>query len=133
MNEAKTKIVIFAIAMLLLTAPAAGRADPVKIRIAYVVPIINLASILPVKSGIAVHDGKSYILDVIRYQASTTQITRLANGELDIASRALALCVVLSDLIHKNPNALTDFLEDYLRAVRFYTDPANQMEASSIA
>ena len=49
------------------------------------VPVTNIASILFAKVGIAQHDGKTYVLDAVRYQASTTQIIALANGELDIA------------------------------------------------
>jgi len=70
---------------ILLIALAKAHAEPPKIRVAYVVPVTNIASILFAKDGIAKHNGKTYIFDAIRYQASTTQIIALANGELDIA------------------------------------------------
>ena len=72
-------------AAILLMAPAHGHVEPLKIRLGYVVPVTNLASILFAKDGIARHNGKTYVVDVIRHQASTTQIIALANGELDIA------------------------------------------------
>jgi NitT/TauT family transport system substrate-binding protein len=45
----------------------------------------------------------------------------------------LGLWVARVDFIAKNRSVLTDFLEDYLRMVRFYTDPANHDEAVTIA
>ena len=72
-------------AAILSIAPVQARVEPLKIRLGYVVPVTNLASILFAKDGIAKHNGKSYFVDVIRHQASTTQIISLANGELDIA------------------------------------------------
>jgi sulfonate transport system substrate-binding protein len=74
-----------ATAAILLIAPVKTDAEPLKLRVAYVVPVTNIASILFAKDGIAKHNGKTYIFDAVRYQASTTQIIALANGELDIA------------------------------------------------
>jgi NitT/TauT family transport system substrate-binding protein len=45
----------------------------------------------------------------------------------------LAFLVARAGFIEKNRPAMVDFLEDYLRAVRFYTDPANHAEAVAIA
>jgi NitT/TauT family transport system substrate-binding protein len=45
----------------------------------------------------------------------------------------LACGVARADLIAKNRTVLTDFLEDYLRMVRFYPNPANHDEAVGIA
>jgi ABC-type nitrate/sulfonate/bicarbonate transport system substrate-binding protein len=73
------------LAVLTLIAPATSRAEPLKIRVAYVVPVTNLASILFAKDGTAVHNGKSYVVEALRFQASTPQISGLATGDLDIA------------------------------------------------
>jgi len=45
----------------------------------------------------------------------------------------LAFLVARAGFLEKNRAAMVDFLEDYLRAVRFYTDPANHEEAVAIA
>lgn len=44
----------------------------------------------------------------------------------------LGIWVARQALIMKNRAALVDFLEDHLRMVRFYTDPANHSEAVKI-
>jgi NitT/TauT family transport system substrate-binding protein len=38
-----------------------------------------------------------------------------------------------ANFLASNRAAIVDFMEDYLRAVRFYTDPANHNEAVEIA
>ena len=79
------KSLVSAVAAILLIGLVKAHAEPPKIRVAYVVPVTNIASILFAKVGIAQHNGETYVLDAVRYQASTTQIIALANGELDIA------------------------------------------------
>jgi sulfonate transport system substrate-binding protein len=45
----------------------------------------------------------------------------------------LGLWTAREEFIRKNRAVLVDFLEDYLRIVRFYTNPANHKEAVDIA
>ena len=85
MTKAPRLLKAFLTAAILLIAPVQAHVEPLKIRLGYVVPVTNLASILFAKDGIARNNGKTYVVDVIRHQASTTQIIALANGELDIA------------------------------------------------
>jgi NitT/TauT family transport system substrate-binding protein len=74
-----------------LTAAAFGAAaQPVKIRVAYVVPVANWASILFEKPGLARHQGKSYTFEAVRFQGTPQMITALANNELEIADLAFA-------------------------------------------
>jgi ABC-type nitrate/sulfonate/bicarbonate transport system substrate-binding protein len=55
-----------------------------------------------------------------------TEADAIGVGELGVwAARA--------DFLAKNRAAVVDFMEDYLRSVRFYTDPANHNEAVEIA
>jgi sulfonate transport system substrate-binding protein len=55
-----------------------------------------------------------------------TQADGIGLGELGI-------WVARTGFIQRNRAVLLDFLEDYLRAVRFYTDLVNQKEAVAIA
>jgi len=65
---------------------AAQAADPVKIRLSYVVPISNWASMLVEKKDLARNLGKTYQLEITRFAGTPPQITALATGELDIAN-----------------------------------------------
>ena len=64
------------------TAQAAEAA--VKIRLSYVVPISNWASMLVEKKDLAKNLGKTYQLEITRFAGTPPMITALAAGELDI-------------------------------------------------
>jgi NitT/TauT family transport system substrate-binding protein len=64
---------------------AARAADPIKIRLSYVVPIANWASMLVEKKDLARNLGKSYQLEITRFAGTPPMITALAAGELEIA------------------------------------------------
>jgi sulfonate transport system substrate-binding protein len=64
--------------------PAAA-ADPVKIRLSYIVPISNWAPMLMEKKDLAKNLGKTYQLEITRFAGTPPLITALAAGELDIA------------------------------------------------
>jgi sulfonate transport system substrate-binding protein len=78
----------FAAALLGAASLAAARADPVKIRLSYVVPIANFAPMLLEKKDLAKHLGTSYQLEVTRFAGTPPMVTALAAGELDIANLA---------------------------------------------
>jgi NitT/TauT family transport system substrate-binding protein len=65
-------------------------AQPVKIRVAYVVPVANWASLLFQKPGIAQHEGKSYRFEAVHFQGTPQMITAIANNELEVADLAFA-------------------------------------------
>jgi sulfonate transport system substrate-binding protein len=78
----------FALALLsgaLLGAGVAQAAEAVKIRLSYVVPIANWASMLVEKKELARNLGKSYQLEITRFAGTPPMITALAAGELEIA------------------------------------------------
>jgi len=89
------KLMLAGLAALALTGAAAAQ-SPVKIRIAWVAPVSNWASILLEKKDLAKHLGKSYTLEPVRFAGTPPMITALANGELEIANLAystLALAI----------------------------------------
>lgn len=90
MGSIRTILAAFAAFAAILASPAAGAADPVKIRIAWVVPVANWPSILLGKPGLARHLGKSYTLEPVHFQGTPPMITALANGELEIADLAFS-------------------------------------------
>jgi NitT/TauT family transport system substrate-binding protein len=60
-------------------------AEPVIIRLSYVVPVANWATLLVEKKDLATHLGKSYQLEITRFAGTPPMITALAAGELEIA------------------------------------------------
>lgn len=67
---------------------SAAHADPIKIRLAYVVPVSNWAPLFAEKKDLAKHWGTSYDLEAVRYQGTPPMITAMAVGELEIGNLA---------------------------------------------
>src|ERR1700704_6826922 len=79
--------VLAGVGVLALCGAAVAQA-PVKIRVAWVVPVSNWASILLEKKDLARHLGKSYVLEPVRFAGTPPMIAALANNELEIANLA---------------------------------------------
>jgi NitT/TauT family transport system substrate-binding protein len=80
---------MFGLAAALLLGPVpASSQQPVKIRVSWVAPVSNWASILLEKKDLAKHLGRSYVLEPVRYAGTPPMITALANGELEVANLA---------------------------------------------
>lgn len=58
--------------------------QPLKVRIAWIVPVTNLSHFVFTAKDLLRHHGKSYIAETSRFQGSTPQLTALATGDLDI-------------------------------------------------
>jgi len=82
-----TKLLLTMASAAMVTVGAA-RAEPLKIRNSYVVPVSNWAPMIMKKKDLAKHWGKSYVMEDVRYQGTPPMITALANGELEIANLA---------------------------------------------
>jgi sulfonate transport system substrate-binding protein len=70
-------------APLAIGADGAG-AEPLKIHMAWVVPVTNISSMLFAKEGIAKHLGKTYDYEGDRFQGTPPMITAMATGDLQI-------------------------------------------------
>jgi ABC-type nitrate/sulfonate/bicarbonate transport system substrate-binding protein len=69
-------------------AGTANSAEPVKIRMSWVAPVSNWASIVLEKKDLAKHLDKSYTLEPVRYQGTPPMITAIANNELEVSNLA---------------------------------------------
>ncbi len=69
----------------MLSGGNAAPADPLKIRIGWIVAPAELTPYMFAKEGIARHNGLSYVLDPIHFQGSPLEITAVQSGDLDIA------------------------------------------------
>ena len=61
------------VAAISLLAQSAANAEPVKIRVSWIAPLSNWASLLMEKKELARHMGKSYILEPVRYAGTPQQ------------------------------------------------------------
>jgi NitT/TauT family transport system substrate-binding protein len=86
------KFMLAAVAMLVVGQ--AHSADPVKIRVSWVAPVSNWASILLEKKDLAKNLGKSYLLEPVRFAGTPPMITALANGELEVANLAYSTLAI---------------------------------------
>src|SRR3954447_5524135 len=78
---------VFALVLALLAAllqPAA--AEPVKIRVGWIVAPASLVPLLFLKPELAKHYNKTYTFDPVHFASSTLQITAISQGEIDIAA-----------------------------------------------
>lgn len=75
-------------------ATVANAADPVKIRIGWVVLPGELQPVLFAKEGIAKNNGKSYVMEAIRFQGTPPMITAMAGNELEIAPLAFSTIAI---------------------------------------
>ena len=78
----------------LFGAAGAQAADPVKIRLSWVAPVTNWASIMLEKKDLARHLGKSYTLEPVRFAGTPPMVTALANGELEVANLAYSTLAI---------------------------------------
>jgi sulfonate transport system substrate-binding protein len=75
-------------------APAATAQQPVKIRVSWVAPVSNWASIWLEKKDLAQHLGKSYTMEPVRYAGTPPMVTALASGELEVANLAYSTLAI---------------------------------------
>lgn len=87
MRSLKTIPFVIAVATMIAATVAQG-AEPIKIRMSYVVPVANWAPMIAAKKDLAKHWGKSYVFEAVRFQGTPAMITALANNELEIADLA---------------------------------------------
>jgi len=82
------KFVLAALAASIALGGGTARSEPVKIRMAWVAPVSNWASIVLEKKELARHLGQTYVFESTRFAGTPQIITAMANGELEIANLA---------------------------------------------
>jgi sulfonate transport system substrate-binding protein len=69
-------------------AAATAQADPVKIRLSYVIAPSDWAPLLPEKPDLLHHNGKSYQLEVVRVVGTPALVQAMANNEIEIGNHS---------------------------------------------
>src|SRR3954471_7495855 len=117
--------------LLSLAAGVAFAQQPVKIRVAYVVPVANWASLLFEKQGLARHQGKSYTFEAVHFQGTPQMITALANNELEIADLAFAsFAIAVENAGMKDLRVIADEFQDGVPG--YYTDEFFVLKVSPV-
>jgi sulfonate transport system substrate-binding protein len=80
--------VAFAVLFAWTGSTCAQAPQPLNVRIAWVVPVANWASIIYEKQDLMTHYGKTYTVEPVHFAGTPPMITALAAGELDIADLA---------------------------------------------
>jgi len=83
----RTRIGLAGLALLLLGTGIA-RAEPVKIRVAWVAPIANWMSLWLDKKDLARHFGQSYVFEPVHFAGTPPMVTAIANNEVEIGDLA---------------------------------------------
>jgi sulfonate transport system substrate-binding protein len=65
---------------------ASAQAEPLQIRLSYIVPVSNWATILFQKPELATHMNKTYTFEAVHFQGTPQLIQALAAGEIEIAN-----------------------------------------------
>jgi sulfonate transport system substrate-binding protein len=108
----------FALAALALLTPlvlsaTGSRAEPLRVRVAWVAPLTDWASIWLEKKDLAVHYGKSYLFESVRFPGTPPMITAMANNELEIGSLAFStLPIAIANAGMDDMRVLTDVFQD---------------------
>ncbi|MGH7088547.1 MAG: ABC transporter substrate-binding protein [Stellaceae bacterium] len=123
-----------ALAFVVLGGTAAATEPPV-IRIAWVIPVANWASILYAKTDLMRHYGKTYRVEPVHFKATPPMISALAVGELDIADLAFSsFALAVENAGMKDLRVIADEAQDGAhgyRSVPYYvlkSGPVKTME-----
>jgi len=83
---AKRTILFAGLLIALLLRGGVSHAEPLKLRVGWIVLPGTWAPLLFEKKEVLKHYGQSYVVESVHFQATPLEITALASGELDIAS-----------------------------------------------
>ena len=88
MNRGARQGAALSVLLLGLVLGSAATADPLKIRIGMQTPPDKFLTMLAHRKDIVPHVDTSYVLEPIRFAASSEEVTALASGDLDIGNLA---------------------------------------------
>jgi sulfonate transport system substrate-binding protein len=114
-----------------LAATTAQAQQPVKIRIAWVVPVANSPTILYEIPSILKHKGKSYDIDLVRFQGTPPMIQAMGAGELDIALFAFStFAIAVQNANMQDLRVIADEAQEGVDG--YFTSPYNVLKDSPI-
>jgi sulfonate transport system substrate-binding protein len=103
----------FAACLTGLLVGGAAHADPVQIRVAWIVAPTDSPLAMLGKQGISKHEGQSYTLDYVHFTSTPQMITALASGDVDLAPLGFpAFALAIENAKLEDLRAVADWLED---------------------
>jgi NitT/TauT family transport system substrate-binding protein len=131
MRLSRRGVIAGASALPLFGGSLARAAEPLRVRMAYVVAGANLASILFDEPGIAKHQGQSYRMEAVRFTSTPEMITALATGDLDIATLAYSsFALAIDNAKMADLRVIADEFQDGVPG--YYTDEYMVLKDSPI-
>ncbi|HXS39155.1 MAG TPA: ABC transporter substrate-binding protein [Stellaceae bacterium] len=107
------RAVVAAGVLCILLGAGLAKAEPLKIRLSYIVPVANWATMLFQKPELQKHLGKSYTFEAIHFQSTPTLIQALAAGEIDIANLGFtSMPLAITNAGMKDLRIISDELQD---------------------
>jgi sulfonate transport system substrate-binding protein len=109
----RTRTLVLAAATLALIGIGPANADPLRIRLSYIVPVSNWATILFAKPELAHRLNKSYTFEAVHFQGTPQLIQALAAGELEIANLGFTtLPIAIENAGMSDVRIIADELQD---------------------
>ena len=117
------KLAMASVCALGLFGAGSARSDePVKIRMSWVAPVANWASIVLEKKDLAKHMGKSYTVETARYSGTPQMITAIANNELEVSNLAYSsLAIAIENAGLSDIRVIADEFQDGVPG--YFTQP----------
>src|SRR5262245_23014073 len=111
-NMRRLKLVLAVLGSSLVTA-GAHAADPVKIRVSWIVAPSDWASVLVEKRDLLTHNGKSYVVEPMRFNGTPALITAMAANELEIGNHSYSsLGIAIQNAGMSDLRVIADQLQD---------------------
>ena len=108
----RARIALTGFALLVLGA-AAARAEPVRIRVAWVAPVSNWISMWLEKKDLARHFGQSYVFEPVHFAGTPPMVTAIANNEVEIGNLAFStLPIAIKNAGMEDIRIIADDFED---------------------
>ena len=96
-----------------LSAASSQAADPVKIRFGWAVVPASMVPIFPEKKELLKHYGKSYTLDMLKFQGTPQMITAQATGDIDISTLAFStIALAIQNANMQDLRVISDEFQD---------------------
>jgi NitT/TauT family transport system substrate-binding protein len=109
-----TKLALAGVCALgLFAAGTVANAAPLKIRMSWVAPLANWASIILYQKDLMTHLGKSYTLETVHFKGTPPMVTAIANNELEVASLAYSsLAIAIANAGLDDIRVIADEFQD---------------------